>query len=81
MYTPLYEIIFGYFILGPGNCGYPDCLEPRYIDRTTGMVRKFCGQRHATQYRDLQTSGTVHDNSHQVPVVTRQASRREQFVR
>ena len=83
VYTPLYVIILAtcYFILGPGNCGYPDCPKPRCIDRTPGVVHKFCGQRHATQYRELQTNGTVHDNSHQVPVVTRQASRSEQFVR
>eukprot|EP00731_Ephydatia_muelleri_P002146 Em0001g2146a len=61
--------------VGPGSCGYPDCPKPCYVDHTTGMVHMFCGQTHATQYKELQTSGTVHDTTHKRTVVTRHASR------
>lgn len=72
--------IITFLFLGPGSCGYPDCPKPCYVDHTTGMVHMFCGQTHATQYKELQTSGTVHDTTHKRTVVTRHASRSEQFV-
>ena len=53
------------FFLGPGRCGYPDCPNPRYVDGKAGVVHDFCGQKHATMYKELQSGGPVYSSTHQ----------------